>query len=343
MVSHRDIIVVGASAGGVEALRALMAGLPPDLKAAVLVVLHLPRDAASALPAILSRSGPLPAEHAVDGRSPRYGRIDVAPVDRHMLLLGGRIRLSRGPTENGHRPAIDPLFRSAARSYGSRVLGVVLSGARDDGAAGLAAIVQRGGVALVQEPTDALHPSMPVAAAEQAGTVRMAPAAALGPVLAELVAAPLVDPPPIGDDPVMSEEVAIADLLPVAPSEVPERPAGFGCPACGGVLFELPGTTVPRYRCRVGHAWSAQSLLAEHEMAMEGALWMALRALEERSALSLRMADNRSARGNPAAAKRYRALAREAESAAMIRKLIESVTESVSTGQAVAEAGPVGA
>jgi two-component system chemotaxis response regulator CheB len=321
-VKHRDVIAVGASAGGVESLRALVAGLPPDFPGSVLIVLHLPRDAPSALPSILNRSGPLPAAAAVDGEPIRPGRIYVAPIDHHLLLLDGHLRLSHGPAENGHRPAIDPLFRSVARAAGTRGVGVVLSGSRDDGAAGLASIVARGGTAVVQDPADALYPSMPRAALTQAPTDHVAPAAKLGGLLAELTAMPLPDHRPLPDDSTLDSEVAMSNLASITTDEF-ALPSGFGCPACGGGLFQIDDCPVPRYRCRVGHAWSPESLLDEQAVALEGALWMALRALEEKSELSRRMATN-SVHRRAGTGARFQNIAADADAAgATIRRLIE--------------------
>ncbi|GAA3937864.1 chemotaxis protein CheB [Actinoplanes auranticolor] len=318
---HRDVIAVGASAGGVESLRALVAGLPPDLPASVLVVLHLPRDAPSALPSILDRSGPLPVAGVFEGERIRPGRIYVAPIDHHLLLLDGHLRLSHGPAENGHRPAIDPLFRSVARAAGPRGIGVVLSGSRDDGAAGLTSIVARGGLAVVQDPAEALYSSMPLAALARTATEHVAPAAKLGGLLAELTAMPLPDEPRLPADELLDSEVAMSDLAAVTTDRF-APPAGFGCPACGGGLFQIDDGPVPRYRCRIGHAWSPESLLDEQAIALEGALWMALRALEEKSELSRRMAANGAHRRAGTGA-RFDNIAADADAAgATIRRLI---------------------
>jgi two-component system, chemotaxis family, protein-glutamate methylesterase/glutaminase len=321
-------VAVGASAGGVEALKALVSGLPPDCQATVLVVLHVPRDAPSALAAILSRSGPLQAVSTVDGTAPRYGMIYIAPADHHLLVLDGHLRLSRGPSENGHRPAIDPLFRSVARAYGHRAVGVILSGARDDGAAGLATIAAHGGLTVVQDPADALVAAMPTAAMDRTTPQHVVPAGKIGGLLAEVIAMDLPEPATSERrDDQLEDEVAMSNLADLTTEDLSAVAAGYGCPSCGGGLYELGGGPVPRFRCRVGHAWSPESLLGEQAVATEGALWMALRALEEKVALSRRMAGGRP--GHPPS-RRHEQMAQDAEHAgALIRQLIERMGAAV--------------
>jgi two-component system chemotaxis response regulator CheB len=340
-MTTRDVVVVGASAGGVEALRTLVAGLPADFPAAVLVVLHTPATARSALAAILTRSGPLPASQASDDDALVPGRILVAPPDRHLIVFEDRVTLSRGPRENGHRPAVDVLFRSAARALGPRVIGVILSGTLDDGAAGLVAVRGRGGVAVVQSPDDAMYPGMPRAAIT-GDHPEVVPVAEMPAVLIRLVGEHS-DPPPhdggtdMDDDPaartdedagtLMDTEVAMAyqdaDVL-----SDPDRPgvsSGFACPDCSGVLFEIHEGGLRRFRCRVGHAWSPNSLAAQQAMGVETALWMALRALEEKAALADRMRDNAQARSRTRSASTFAAQAAEARASALVlRDLIES-------------------
>ena len=320
-MTHRDVVAVGASAGGVEALRAVVSGLPADLPAAVLVVLHVPRDAPSALPRILSRSGPLPARTAVDGEPVRPGQIYVAPADHHLLVLDHGIRISRGPAENGHRPAVDPLFRSVARAAGPRGIAVVLSGNRDDGASGAAAVAARGGRVVVQAPEEALYSSMPRAALTRVEAADIAEAADLGRLLGELTTVPIPDPRRMPDqDTRLEQEVAISDFADLTTDQI-AAPAGYGCPSCGGSLFEMESDPLPRYRCRVGHAWTGESLLGEQAVQTEGALWLALRALEEKAALSRRMAGNPIGRAQRVS---YARIAEDAEHArALLRTLLD--------------------
>jgi two-component system, chemotaxis family, protein-glutamate methylesterase/glutaminase len=181
-----DIVVVGASAGGVEALRALVGKLPRDLPAAILVVLHVAPDHKSILPHILTDAGPLPAEQAKDGEPLKAGRIYVAPPDRHMVVDDAVVRLTRSPPEGGHRPAVDTLFRTAARFHGARVVGIVLSGALDDGTAGLVAVKQRGGVTVVQDPDEALCADMPRNALENVKIDHCLPTAQIAALIGKL-------------------------------------------------------------------------------------------------------------------------------------------------------------
>jgi two-component system chemotaxis response regulator CheB len=185
-MAKKDIVVIGASAGGMGALETLVAGLPTDLPAALFVVWHLAPGVKSVLPTVLNRAGPLPAANPKDGDAIRPGRIHVAPNDHHMLLERGYIRIAKGPKENRFRPAVDPLFRSAAYIYGSRVIGIVLSGALDDGTAGLWAIKLRGGTAIVQDPADAMHRSMPLSALENVEVDYKVPVAEIGALLGRL-------------------------------------------------------------------------------------------------------------------------------------------------------------
>jgi len=317
------IVVVGASAGGVEALVDLAASLPSDLSAAVFVVLHLPATGTSALPEILRRHGPLPAAHVRDGEPIQPGRIYVAPPDHHVLVRTGHVHLSRGPRENGHRPAIDPLFRSAAREYAARVIGVVLSGALEDGTAGLLAIKSRGGIAVVQNPEDALYPGMPGNAVEHAQVDHVLAAASMGKLLTRLLAdlaEPPADPAPTG----MRVEVEMEGFsMEAFEGNHPGRPSGFSCPDCHGVLWQIKDGGLERYRCRVGHAWSPEGLLTQQSEALEAALWVALRSLEERAALARRLAEPARRRGHAITATRFEEQAAEAQQAArLVRDLL---------------------
>jgi two-component system, chemotaxis family, protein-glutamate methylesterase/glutaminase len=324
----RDLVVVGASAGGVEALRAMAAGLPAGFPACVIVVLHVPATAPSALPAILRRAGPLPARQAVNDDPLTPGMILVAPPDHHIIVYDDAVTISHGPRENGHRPAIDVLFRSAARTRAARTVGVVLSGALDDGAAGLVAIAQRGGACVVQDFEEALHDSMPRAAAAAVPSSRVVDMAAMPAVLEELVRGPARAP---SRAPALMEvETAMADMDPRAmhAERRPGRPSGFACPDCHGALFEINDGPILRFRCRVGHAWSPESLAAQQAADLESALWMALRNLEENAALSRQLASRAKEDGHDLASERFASDADEAVHAAeLLRELIQRMAE----------------
>ena len=322
---RRNVIVIGASAGGVEALRFLVAELPVDLQAAVLVVLHIPNYGGSVLPSILSRAGPLAARHPVSGERLPFGQILVAPPDQHLVVDRGRVWLTRGPKENGHRPAIDVLFRSAARDAGTRVIGVVLSGVLDDGTAGLSAVVARGGTAVVQDPADALYPGMPTSAIRAVAVDEILPSADIGKVLVGLTAEE-VDSDGTPVNPLMEMEADLAMMHDQAMNaeDRPGVPSGFSCPDCSGVLFEIRDGDLVRYRCRVGHAWSSESLYGEQTQQLDSALWMALRALEEKATLARTMRDNAWTNGHALTAERFAEHADEAQRAAtLVREMLE--------------------
>ena len=227
-MERRDLICIGTSAGGVEALSAIAAALPEGLPASVLVVLHLAPDHESALPRILSSAGPVPARHPKDHEALAPGRIYVAPPDRHMLVEPGRIRLVRGARENSHRPAVDPLFRSAALHYGPRVIGAVLTGALDDGTGGLLAIKQRGGTTLVQDPEDAFCPDMPRSALEYVKPDYVVTLAGVAPLLAKLAGTPVEG---ARKRPGLVADEALNDLRSAeARQEPPGAPSPISCP-----------------------------------------------------------------------------------------------------------------
>lgn len=308
---RRDLIILGGSAGSLEALVALVAALPRDLSAAVLLVVHIPSHARSALPQILQRRSALTVKHAHDGELLRAGQVLVAPPDRHLLVDGDRVRLTRGPRECGTRPALDPLLRTAARWAGRRAIGVVLSGALDDGTAGMLALRSRGGTCVVQSPSDASYPSMPQSVIDHLAPDHIVPVVQLAPLLVRLTSEDL-DDTPASDD---RTDVTASEGEPdeAAPAIDPARqdrysvPSGFTCPACHGVLWEVRDGPTLGFRCRVGHGLSAESLLSLQEESVEEAMWAANRALEESAAMSGRLAERLRERGLTEIAARYAA------------------------------------
>jgi two-component system chemotaxis response regulator CheB len=317
-VSGHDIIVMGASSGGIESFMEIVSGLPRDLPAAIFVVLHVSPRGTTKFPEILTRTGYIPAAHAVDKEPIRHGRIYVAPPDFHLLLRPGAVRLVRGPKENNVRPAIDPTFRTAARAYGSRVVGVVLSGALDDGTAGLAAIKKRGGIAIVQDPEDALFPDMPRNALEAVNADYCLPAREIAPLLVRLSHEPVTEAaPPVSEEMEKESEIEAMDMDTIEDEDKPGTPSVFGCPECGGILWELQDGELLRFRCRVGHAFGAEGLLSAQSEGVDTALWSAFRALEENAALARRLAKRaRQSRRNNSARifeQRAQAVERQAE------------------------------
>jgi two-component system, chemotaxis family, protein-glutamate methylesterase/glutaminase len=326
-----DTIVIGASAGGVEALSQLVSLLPSDIPAAIFVVLHIPAESYSVLPNILNRAiakrqknSPLRAIHPQDGEQIEYGKIYIAPPDRHLLVKRGFISLARGPRENNHRPAVDPLFRTAARAYGQRVVGVVLSGSLDDGTAGLQAVKQLGGVAIVQDPEEAMYEGMPRSAIENVEVDRILPVAEIANSLAELAQQPVpAETAAVSSDMVMESDMAKLELNAMQNPDRPGTPSPYGCPDCGGVLWELEEGKLTRFRCRTGHAYSTNSLLAAQSEQLEDALWNALRALEEKAALTERMAKRARDLRQSYSTKRFTEQAQVArQRATLVRQLI---------------------
>jgi two-component system, chemotaxis family, protein-glutamate methylesterase/glutaminase len=324
----RDIVVVGASAGGVESLIAFVGALDADIPATILVVLHVPASGASALPRILERAGQLPVEIATGQQELQRGKIVIAPPDRHLVVIDNQLRTSHGPRENGHRPAVDVLFRSAARACGPRVIAVVLSGSLDDGTAGAIAVKQRGGIVLAQDPAEAAYPGMPQSVIKHVEVVEVATAIRLGRAVARLCRMPaLAKEDVVGLDLVMADVEIAAMLDRPSTAEQPRQPAAFGCPECHGALFEIEDGGLLRFRCRLGHAWSSHGLLLEQAQSLENALWMALRTLEEKATLSIQLAECAAERGSPLTCKRFTEQAQEAaRSAALVRRLLERAT-----------------
>ncbi|MBI4788393.1 MAG: chemotaxis protein CheB [Chloroflexi bacterium] len=286
-----DIIVVGASAGGVEALQELARGLPRDLPASVFVVLHIGSQPPEILPRILSRKSAMPCRAATDGEPIEMGRCYLGVPGHHLTLTPGHIRLDHGPKENSVRPAVNALFRSAAAYYGPRVIGVVLSGLLDDGTAGLVAIKRRGGIAIAQDPRDALFPQMPQSAIDNVRVDHIIRVAQLGSLLAHLASTPAPDEIqfPLPQD--MDIEAKIGQGV-ISMDKMPKlgTPSRLTCPDCGGTLWEMHEDDLMRFRCQTGHAYSPETLAAKQSELVEGALWAALRAMDENIALARRVA-----------------------------------------------------
>jgi two-component system, chemotaxis family, protein-glutamate methylesterase/glutaminase len=326
-LAGHDIIVIGASAGGVEALSAVVRELPADLPAAVFVVLHMPAQSPSLLAKILDRSAKLPATQAVDDEPIRQGHIYVAAPDCHLLVQKGHVHVKRGPKENRHRPAIDPLFRSAARAYGPRVIGVVLTGALDDGTAGLKDIKRLGGLAVVQDPDDAYFPSMPRSAIQNVEVDHVKPLSQIGSLLAYLAHTPAEEEGayPVPEEMSIEVESSQSAHIGIETMNKLGTPSYYSCPECHGTLWELGDDNFLRFRCHVGHAFTAESLQADHSESLEEALYAALRALEESASLARRLAERAERFNHEHVRERYLQRAQQtAHHADIVRGILES-------------------
>ena len=321
-------MVIGGSAGSLSVLKTIVGSLPDSFPAAILVAIHTSPDSPSLLGKQLSRLGRLPASYPADEEQIRPGHIYLAPPDYHLSVEDSKVRILRGPRENRHRPAIDPLFRTAARIYGERLIGIVLSGMLDDGSAGLYAVKQRGGVAIVQDPNEATAAEMPLRALEYAGPQYVLRARDIGPKLISLVnhspdqfamsnrnkkkAAKRGTPK--DDKPDRNLKASHLD-------EGEGKPSVFACPECHGVLWELEEKDTVRFRCRVGHSYGQDSLVTEFSQSSEAALWAAMRALEEKAAMQRRVAE--TLKGDVATGTRLREQSKADDAnARLIREMI---------------------
>jgi two-component system chemotaxis response regulator CheB len=328
-VPEKRVIVVGASAGGVEAISTMLRGIPPPVTSPIFIVLHTSPDAPSLLPDIFSRAAGREARHPRHGERYKAGLIYVARPDHHLLIeRDGTITVSRGPRENRHRPAIDPLFRSAAVAVEGNAIGIILSGTLDDGTAGMIAIKERGGVGIVQDPDDAVYPGMPQSAIEHAEIDFVVRATEIGATLLRIIGETSkgrVKPRNVADRMEMETRIAAMDKDAMNTDDRPGTPSAYSCPECGGVLWEIQEGHFERYRCRVGHAYSPENALGAQAEVIEEALWAALKTLDETARMSKKLAANERARGHEWMVERFEEKEREArEKAEAIRKLIEN-------------------
>jgi two-component system chemotaxis response regulator CheB len=316
-LATRDIIVIGASTGGIDAICTLLRKLPQDLPASVFVVMHV--GGASTLVSILDRCGTIPVVEPREGEKIERGRVYVAPADRHLVLNNGQISLSRGPRENRHRPAVDPLFRSAARTYRERVIGVILTGALDDGSAGLFAVKSRGGIAIVQDPFEAVEPGMPRSAIRSVEVDHCVPLAKIPPLLIKLTRSRIRSSRKKADEKGGKQIMSHAKKPGFRDDAV-----SFVCPECNGPLYETREGKLIKFNCQIGHSFSPESLTAAHTDALERALWIAVRTLNERIAIHEALAQQQKELENTHLAER---LTETASSASHDVKLIREILD----------------
>jgi two-component system, chemotaxis family, protein-glutamate methylesterase/glutaminase len=317
-MANRDILAIGTSAGGFQALRFLAGEFPRDLPASVLVVIHLSSQFRSALDAILTQAGPLPASFAVDGEKLERGHIYIAPAERHLIVESEQLRLGSGPRENNARPSLDPLFRSAGLCCGPRAIGAVLTGTLGDGAAGLSALKQSGGITVVQDPGDAAFPEMPTAALIRSQPDHVVGLAGMPALFEKLVRQPAGQAVPVASN--LEYEVNIASGGRGSMGEMDRvgRQSVLACPDCHGVMWEIDEGELVRYRCHVGHAYSAEIMSLAFDENLKQAFGSALRALDERGALARKLEAQASTGGWTRIAESWAAKALEFEAEAKV-------------------------
>jgi two-component system, chemotaxis family, protein-glutamate methylesterase/glutaminase len=334
-MTKRDIVVVGTSAGGIEALTRLAGQLPADFPAAVLAVVHIAPGGPSCIAEVIGRATALRARLGKQGQTIAPGHIYFAPPDRHMTVGDGHIRLDRGRHENRARPAIDPLFRSAAVTFGPRAIGIILSGCLDDGTAGLSAIKRCGGVAMVQDPEDAAYPDMPRKAMQTVDVTYALSVARMGSVLIQLTGEQVSEKFTVPPD--LASEVAMYNGNSSDAATETERLDGWGrlvalgCPECGGPIWERRQEEPRRYRCRIGHAFTANALIAEQREKSERGLWEAVRVLEEEARMLATLAEDEQQSGKHWMLFAERS-AETREKIQVLRSLLENSPESVKKG-----------
>lgn len=314
----RDIVVIGGSAGALEPLRIIVERLRADLPAAIFVVQHLAAGRRSGLPGLVGRWGPLAAVEAKEGAPLRYGLIQIAPPDEHLLLESNKVRLGRGPLENRVRPAIDPLFRSAAAHHDGRVVAVLLSGYLTDGTAGLEAVQRCGGLTIVQDPKDALVDEMPSFACSHLDADYVADARQIADLLNDVIGQPVrrIAEVPLGIR--MEAAMAAGEGLSIANEDRLGAPSPFACPDCSGNLWEVRDGRVLRFRCHTGHAYSGRELQQAQDEQLDRALWSALRVLRERAVMLRRMADDARERNRSMSIESFVSSARQVEEEAAV-------------------------
>lgn len=319
MAPLHDIIVIGASAAGLDGVSTIVRSLPAGLPASIFIVCHYPPGHVSALPTLLSARGKLLASHPRDGEPIHPGHIYIAPPDHHMIVEEGQVRINRGPRENNLRPSIDPLFRSAARTFGPRVIGVILAGSALDGVAGLLAVRAAGGTSIVQDPRSVLISALPKGAQEIAGADHVVKPEEIGPLLVKLVTTP-VDRGKLAKEHPVPADVDNATVAQMTDDFDDQKSNGrngkistYTCPECGGPLWQVDDDKLVRFRCHVGHAYNGDDLLEKQSRQLEAALWTAVRTFRERSVLSRQLASRERRRGAEDAAGRFEESAQVAE------------------------------